>query len=176
MKTFINSCMYMKKVELKNSFAKILVVVLVIFSYQLSAQHLERQNVGSAGTSTISDGTVFRQTVGQPYSTNTSYTDDVQYRPGFQQPVLKVNLIHTSIDMNVFPNPTASTVTMQSTKTLKNVLLTISDVSGKIVLEQRMDEFLTFSFNCSDWGNGVYLIALADGQNNSYSSKLIVMK
>ncbi|MFY9310498.1 MAG: T9SS type A sorting domain-containing protein [Bacteroidia bacterium] len=140
------------------------------------AQSLQRQSIGSGGNYMFSDGALIQQTVGQPYSTQTLYEDNIAYRPGFQQPIFKVNLIRSNISMDVFPNPATSWVTLKSSKTLLNVKLQVFDITGKLIVDQRMDEFKSYTINCQEWGNGMYVIALADDAKNSYSSKLIILK
>src|ERR1700751_3041162 len=90
----------------------LIVSMIIIFSAKSNSQTLQRQSIGCAGTFTNTGGIVIQQTVGQPYSTTTSYTDNVIYRPGFQQPVLKINVIHSTISLNLFPNPATNYVTI----------------------------------------------------------------
>lgn len=124
----------------------------------------------------FTDGTLIQQTVGQPYSTTTRYEDNITYRPGFQQPIFKVNLIHSTINMDVYPNPATNWVTLNSSKTLLNVHIQVVDITGKLIVEEKLDEFKTYTINCQEWGNGMYVISLADDTNNSYSSKLVILK
>lgn len=152
------------------------VILMVVYATENKAQTLQRQCVGSGGTYMFTEGTLIQQTVGQPYATNTNYTDDITYRPGFQQPLFKINLIRTTINLDVFPNPATNWVTMKSTKTLTNVTLHVVDITGKLLIDEHMDEFNTYTFNCEEWKNGIYVISLVDVQNNNYSSRLIILK
>lgn len=146
-----------------------------IFS-NTQAQSLQRQVVGSAGSYMYSEGTLVQQTVGQPYSTTTRHEENMSYRPGFQQPIFKVNLIRSTINLDVFPNPATNWVILQSTKTLSNVKIQVVDIAGKVIVNQQIDEFKSYTINCEEWLNGIYVISLSDGSNNSYSSKLIILK
>ena len=108
-----------KKYKIQIAFTLVCIVVFLHISY---SQSLQRQSIGSAGGSIYSNGTLIQQTVGQPYSTNTSYDNGIIYRPGFQQPVFKLDLIKTSINMDVYPNPATNWVTLKSSKLLKNAI------------------------------------------------------
>ncbi|MGB3946981.1 MAG: T9SS type A sorting domain-containing protein [Bacteroidia bacterium] len=154
-----------------------LTVFCVLVFFNLShAQSLQRQSIGSGGGASFSDGVLVQQTVGQPYSTNTSYDNGIDYRPGFQQPVFKVSLIKTSINMDVFPNPATSWVTLKSSKTLTNAFFQVVDLNGRLVFKENFNEFNSYTLKCDDWSNGTYLLSLTDQSGNSYSSKLIILK
>jgi hypothetical protein len=146
------------------------------FGHVLYAQSLQRQSIGSAGGAVYSDGVLIQQTVGQPYSTNTYYDNGISYRPGFQQPVFKVDLIKTSINMDVFPNPATSWVTLKSSKALTNAVFQVVDLNGKLIFKENFNEFTTYTLKCDDWSNGTYVLSLTDQSGNSYSSKLIILK
>lgn len=156
--------------------ASILVICILYLPHTAYAQSLQRQGIGSAGNYMFSDGALIQQTVGQPYSTQTSYEDNITYRPGFQQPIFKVNLIRSNISMDVFPNPATNWVTLKSSKTLLNARIQVFDIAGKLLVDQHIDEFKSYTLNCQEWGNGIYVITLADDAKNSYSSKLIILK
>ena len=152
-------------------------VVCITGLYNLGiAQSIQRQCIGSGGNYMFTNGTLIQQTVGQPYTTLNRYEDNITYRPGFQQPVFKVKLIRTNIKMDVYPNPATNWVTLKSTKTLMNVQIQLVEITGKIIVNQSIEEFQTHTINCEEWGNGMYIISLADNANNSYSSKLVILK
>lgn len=148
------------------------------------AQTLKRQCIASTGNSSsmlpspIGEGlgVRFQQTIGQPYGTTSYYSDKTRYNPGFQQPVFSVEIIKSSINATVFPNPTSNQVTIETTLVLENVIIQIIELSGKLVLNEKINEFKSYTINCADWSNGVYLITLSDSKNNLYSSKLIISK
>lgn len=151
-------------------------MVLLVLCSPLTGQTLQRQCIGSGGNCIVSNGLLIQQTVGQPYSTGTSYSDGVSYRPGFQQPIIKVDLIKSNIKLDVFPNPAANWVTIKSSKTLTDAQIRIVEMSGKLLVEEKIAEFKTYSFNCESWINGTYIISLFDTKGNSYSAKLIILK
>ena len=149
---------------------------LVILSISAHSQTLQRESIASGGDYIINQGTLIQQTIGQPYGTQTSYGNQITYRPGFQQPIFKLELIHSTISLKVFPNPASSSVTIQSSTTLADVLIQINDMSGKILISQQISEFNSYSLNCENWANGLYTISVSDAKNNQYSSKLIISR
>lgn len=164
----------LQNVRLLKQYVLFLSLTVFILSYS-EAQTLQRQCIGSGGTYMLDNGLIIQQTVGQPYATNTSYSDGITYRPGFQQPIFKIKLIHSTISLNVFPNPATSWVTLQCENILKDVIIRVVDITGKLLIEEKIAEFKIYSFNCDEWVNGTYLITASDSQHNSYSSKLIIL-
>jgi hypothetical protein len=138
------------------------------------AQSLQRETISSTGTSVTSEGSVIRQTIGQPYNTGTNYNNSISFRPGFQQPVFKMELISSDLDLLVFPNPAVYFVTIKSPVPLVNVLLTVTDASGKLLLSEKIPELLSHQVNCEAWSNGVYFFNITDDKARSYSAKLII--
>lgn len=154
----------------------LLVLALVFFNTLSKSQTLQRQSIASGGTYMLNDGTLIQQTVGQSYATDPLYNNEITYRPGFQQPVFKIKLIQSAISLNVFPNPASRLVTIQSVETLADVLIQVADMTGKLLIHEKISEFKTYSFNCDQWANGFYMIAVSDGKKRQYSSKLIILK
>lgn len=154
------------------------VILISHISYLTSsfAQTLKRQCIASTGNCILENGTTVQQTIGQPYGTTSFYTNKTRYNPGFQQPVFSVETIKSSINATVFPNPASNQITIETNLTLENVIIQIIELSGKLVLNEKINEFKSYTINCADWSNGVYLITLSDSKNNLYSSKLIISK
>lgn len=159
--------------KLQNPF---IVFVLFAFINQSKAQTLQRQSIGSCGTYMLAEGTLIQQTVGQPYATTTNYNNGITFRPGFQQPVFSVSLIISSINLTVFPNPATELVTIRSEDILEDANILVMDISGKLLINQQINEFRTFSFNCENWANGVYMISVSDAKLHKYSGKLVISK
>lgn len=153
-----------------------IILLLFIFHSKGNTQTLKRECVASAGSSIITNGTAIQQTIGQSYGTTSFYTNKTRYNPGFQQPVFSVETIKSSINATVFPNPSSSQITIETNLTLENVIIQIIELSGKLVLNEKLNEFKSYTINCADWSNGVYLITLSDSKNNLYPSKLIISK
>lgn len=169
-------CINMKVATKYKTQIALIAFCVVSFFNVAYAQSLQRQSIGSLGGSAYTDGMLIQHTVGQPYSTNTYYDNGIAYRPGFQQPVFKLSLIKASINMDVFPNPATSWVTLRSSKTLKSALFQVVDLNGKLVFKESFNEFTTYTLKCDDWSNGTYVLSLTDQSGNYYSSKLIILK
>lgn len=152
------------------------VFFLFVFFSKGNTQTLKRQGIASAGNCMLENGTTVQQTIGQPYGTTSNYSNRTRYNPGFQQPVFSLTPITHLINATVFPNPASQQITIETNLTLENVIVQIIDMSGKLVLNEKINEFKSYTINCVDWSNGVYLITLSDSKNNLYSSKLIISK
>lgn len=150
--------------------------ILFIFFSKGDAQTLKRQCIASTGSYVSENGTTLQQTIGQPYGTTSYYSNTTRFNPGFLQPVFRIETIKSSINAKIFPNPTANQVTIETTIILENVVIQIVDITGKILLNQKIAEFKTYTIDCSNWSNGAYVISLADSKNSLYSSKLIITR
>jgi len=154
-------------------------VVLFFVTLQSEAQTIKRQSIGSYGSSTLSEGVLIRQTIGQPYFTAGYYGDEMGIRPGFQQPPnFSLVLINSTFNfsLDVYPNPAAYSVTIESSDVINNALLQVVDMNGKQILNEKVAELKSYLINCELWSSGFYFITLYDEQQNKYSSKLIITK
>ena len=142
------------------------------------AQAIRRQSIGGYGSAMV-DGVLIQQTAGQPYATTTFYSTEISIRPGFQQPSkYALELIHSApnIRLSVYPNPATSSVTIESPEAITNALIQVRDMDGNLLLNENVAELKTYLINSETWQKGFYFINLFDGQNNKYSSKLIISK
>ena len=150
---------------------------------QSNAQSIQRQSIGICGTNMVSDGTLVKQTIGQPYATSTYYNNGIGFRPGFQQPsgasatsIIGKQLAQSFLNVKIFPNPTASLATIESQEPIANALLKVMDSSGRQLIKEQVASMKSHSINCENWPAGLYFISLTDDKNTSYSSKLIITK
>ncbi len=140
--------------------------LLIFLTATVQSQSLQRQCIGSGGS--------FHETIGQPYSTNTYYDSDISFRPGFQQPIFRIDKVaYSTMKVDIFPNPTTYSVTIKLKDTLKYCIFQVMDISGKNIIFQRIDNLKELKLNCSDWSIGIYFISISDGDRNKYLSKLI---
>lgn len=158
---------------------KIFTIIFFVLIINVNAQSLQRQTIASIGAYTLDNGTLIRQTIGQPYGTTSNYSNDIRFNPGFQQPLFRVETIHSTfkfnINISVFPNPATSQVTIKSSNVLKNVILQIISINGQQLMGEKINEFNSYTINCDSWASGVYMITLSS-DNNLYSSKLIISR
>lgn len=171
-----------KKLHLTKTYITqhIVAFVLVASVTSSNAQSIQRQSIGSAGTGVIADGITVTQTVGQPYSTVGYSNDEFSIHPGFQQSnqIMNVVLINSTFNLhlNVYPNPAVYSVNIVSDGVINNASLQVIDISGKLIVNEKIAEMRSYQINCETWQNGVYIITLSDEKNNKYSSKLVINK
>ncbi len=151
-------------------------IILLIFFSKVDAQTIKRQCIASTGSFTTENGTTVQQTIGQSYGTTPYYSNKTRFNPGFQQPAFRIENIKSRIDATVFPNPTSNQLTIETAILLEDVTLQILDISGKLLLNENIKEFKTYSIDCSNWSSGTYLITLSDAKYDLYSSKLIISR
>ena len=156
-------------------------VLLVFIPINNQAQSIKRQCISSYGAIITTDNTAFMQTVGQPYNTGASSGNTTAILQGFQQPVVfNVEAINSgplkNLYLNVFPNPAAYSVTIQSDESIENSLIKVTDLNGKIILSEQVTQLRTYDINCGAWKNGIYIITVSDKDQNISSLKLTINK
>jgi hypothetical protein len=167
---------------------KRLCLAIAIFSLigigQGHAQSIQRQSIGTFGANMVSGGILVKQTVGQPYATNTYYQNGIGFQPGFQQsfvaaspsPVTARQLVQPGLSLKVYPNPAAYSLRIESEEAIGHGVLKVVDNNGRLIVNEKVSELKSHSINCESWANGLYLISVTDERNISYSSKLIISK
>lgn len=73
---------------------------------------------------------------------------------------------------NISPNPSQESFNLNLWTAQKNIVVEVSDVTGKIVYIQSFESLKTTVLNTSDWGKGVYLLKLMN--ESSSATKRIV--
>lgn len=157
---------------------------LCIAITQGNAQSIQRQSIGICGANMVSEGFLVKQTIGQPYATNTYYQNGIGFRPGFQQPsglkaqssLIARDLVQSKLNLKVYPNPATNSVSIQSLDLIDNGMLRVLDSSGRLILKEEISALKNHSIDCGKWPKGLYLITVSDEQNASYSSKLLITK
>ena len=140
------------------------------------SQSIERSSVNSMGSSRSSDGIFIQQSVGQPFQTNSYYSNKIESRPGFIQPThLSVELIQSTfqIDLTAHPNPTTAEVSFAPNENLEDVVLRVMDQYGKMIFTEQVESLKNYNLECYDWSNGTYFIYITDEKGRNYESKLI---
>lgn len=143
------------------------------------AQSVKRQSIGTLGTTHYSEEYTIQQSAGQPFKTNTYYNDSSGYLPGFIQPnVYKASFVSSSslISIDVFPNPASETVSFIAEKNLENLVIDIYDLTGKLILQEKILQLQSYVLDCEQWSSGLYLLSLRDNKGNLYHFKLIKSK
>jgi len=156
-----------------------IVFLLLFVTLQSEAQTIKRQSIANYGSSTFFEGVLIRQTIGQPYFTAGYYGNEMKIRPGFQQPPnFSLELINSTfnLSLNVYPNPAAYSVTIESSDVINDAILQVVDINGKLILKEKVPELRSYLISCEAWPNGFYFVTLYDKHQNKYSSKLIIAK
>jgi len=167
---------YKRKIPLK------ICLWLVFTPLIIQAQSVKRQSISCVGATLLDEGSVVQQTVGQPYNTFAFYENEISVLQGFQQPSLfKVEKItppeyRKNLKVNVYPNPASYVVTIQGEEIIKNVIVRVTDMEGRLIIARHVPEFQVYSLNCETWANGTYIITLNDENRNMTSLKLIINK
>jgi len=158
-----------------------LLVILPFIIQQGTSQSIKRQFIGCYSSGGISDGIFISQTVGQPFFTP-GYSDNlVVFNPGFQQPVshslkTKEQLPGPS-RLGIFPNPAADNFRIETSEVIKNAIVQVTDINGRLIWEEKVPEFGNYQMDCSRWKNGLYFVAVYNvNKQYNYISKVIISK
>lgn len=167
-----------EKLEFKTRlfYTGFIMVLLTSFSF---SQTVIRQSISSYGTTTTGNDHYYAQTIGQSY--NTQSTENINVMQGFIQPVsLKIEKVPQNdaeeLEIKIFPIPSRYSVTLKSSVALKEAVITISNVQGNIMYDQKIQSLEEHVINCSSWATGVYLLRIQDDNNKKSVSKLIISK
>jgi hypothetical protein len=152
---------------------KLLLFLITFLSLKGFTQSIKRETISPTGNSSSNNGTTLLQTVGQPYQTHTQQSENISFRPGFQQSIFKTELISSTINVNLFPNPAVFSFFIECSETLFEVTLSVYDAAGKLVYSEYIKELNKQEVNCKTWANGTYVINLTDKKGNFISTKLI---
>ena len=142
------------------------------------AQSLKRQAISSYGSSGLTENIVVSQTAGQNFHTALG-SIGVTVSQGFQQPVLfSVKEIEDPVFKNlnilVYPNPASHSVTITSEEKIEQSVILVSDINGKYLLSEKVQNLFSHTIYCGSWANGVYLITISDSKRNMKTLRLII--
>ncbi|MCV9387151.1 T9SS type A sorting domain-containing protein [Reichenbachiella ulvae] len=168
-------------VKTKPILGGVVVLFLLLVSSGLQAQSIKRQTISSASASTQTGDLIVRQTVGQPYQTQTSTVDGLHVRPGFEQPNtfnVTYKAISSDFEFNVslYPNPASSQITLASDRGLDYADVRVLDINGHLIYQEAFDGFKGAEISCSEWRQGVYFLIVRNSSNQKHTSKLIITK
>lgn len=124
--------------------------------------HAQQGNVAAGGDATGVGGSV-SYSVGQVNYTQVNGSGNSVLQ-GVQQPyeISVINGINESgidLNLNVYPNPTASILKLSTSHSEKNLSCKLMDVSGKIISQQLITEELT-QFAMDKLPNGIYTLSV----------------
>jgi len=155
-------------------------IALVCFTTSFFAQNIQRSSLGSSGdTSEISVGEnnyYVSQSVGQNSVIGTFSSNNQTIRQGYQQPPIKVKInanLSNSLNVNVYPNPIDTYVTILFNEQLKTeVNIVMYDITGKVVYNKYQEPTSSFNIDMSFLSSGIYLINIT-AENKKFIAQLI---
>jgi hypothetical protein len=156
----------------------IIVTILLLSSEIIFSQAIARQSINAIGGSHQLSRTHVEQSIGQPYQTQVSGNNSVALQPGFIQP--RTFFVeydsNRSIAVTISPNPASEGFSIRTDDQVTNASLIITDITGKIVQNEVIDDFRIHDVNCSTWQNGTYIITLVSDDGRKNNSRLIISK
>lgn len=157
-----------------------LLAFLFLIVQQSKTQGLKRQCIGSYGSGGISGLTYFGQTIGQPFFTSAYSENNIGLTPGFQQPIAYRMKTTEKLSINarpgIFPNPAAGIFALEISEVIKNAIVQVIDVNGKLIWKEKVPELRIYQINCSQWADGIYFVSVNNGKEYNYMSKVIISK
>lgn len=151
---------------------KLFLSFFVIITFNSFGQSIQRQTVSSLGAGNNISGYVITQTIGQSYQTQTSQSENISLRPGFQQSIFTAEIISASIGANIFPNPATYSFIIELTALMENATLSVFDVSGKLIYSENILRLKKHEIMCGAWANGSYVVKVTDQKGNLISAKV----
>jgi hypothetical protein len=79
----------------------------------------------------------------------------------------------SAVTLEIYPNPSNGEVTVNTTKVLNNATLKLTDLSGRVLVQQNNLNGTQFKTNISSQKNGVYILEINQGD---YLSRVKVVK
>jgi hypothetical protein len=137
-------------------FVKVFLLLLIFCaSASVQAQKIIRSSMGSFGNSTTEGGNAFRQTVGQPSSTNVLSEDNIVLRQGFQQPLsgkAKMKAIK-ECTLYIGPNPATDMVNISVKESMDSREITVYNMMGELIFKTSTNS-AEYQLNVSNYSNG----------------------
>jgi hypothetical protein len=148
--------------------------LFLLFCSSFYGQVLHHQMISSQGKSSVlSNGIRVKQTIGQQSVSGNSKGDYI-VQQGFQQnrwtKILAETQLKSDLTVITYPNPFVADVNFEFSKPItKEVLVTIFDISGRLVFQRNQtvkDRLLTIDL--SMLSGSVYLVRLTNNEVNYY--------
>ena len=163
----------------KLSFFYLTVILILVFSFKLNAQGIKRSTICSFGSSSVINGQILRQSVGQPSNTTTSSVPNLTLRQGFQQPLNNSGQSKAVSECNisVYPNPSKADKISFLTDSLPDSKLKISVFNTHGATVYSFNSLVTQnSMDLSFLAPGLYTVFAKNSNAKTCSTKLIIVK
>jgi hypothetical protein len=150
----------------------------MIVGFSLSAQSIERQVIGSAGTVFNAGGYEMSFTVGE--TKVSSYNSGGHWlTEGFQQGELSVNTgikdnaVYEELGVTVYPNPFTEHFTLELTdENIKDYDVAVYDMIGKVVNVDKMNKGNKVEVHLKGASTGIYFVRISKGNTRGRTIKL----
>jgi len=87
------------------------------------------------------------------------------------QKTTSVNSLADNIGLSIYPNPVIDKLTLTIKDTQPNINVTLTDITGKVLLQQRLSSAYN-ELNVSRYTQGIYYLILRDDKGNRWAEKL----
>lgn len=155
----------------------VFIIILWCLGTQLFAQKIVRSSLSSFGNVVNDNGTVFRQTIGQPSSTSVFSNDNTSLRQGFQQPVISSRSLSSKekeCTLYLSPNPASTIVNVKFGEEIGENKISVFDVMGKLYFTVNIISS-NYEMDISKMPKGVYLINVVSKSGYHCNQKLVVI-
>lgn len=148
------------------------IIMLTLFPFFGQAQEIISTDGSQYGNGNIN----FTYTIGEPCVQTYTNTNN-QLSEGFQQPyyltiVNASDVTNQSQAITIYPNPTADKIVLQFANINKNTFVKMSDETGKIIIENKIQNSIT-EINMQAYATGIYYLQVFENQQLIASKKII---
>jgi hypothetical protein len=155
----------------------IYVVIILSAMADCSAQKIIRSSLSSFGNAVQEDGSLFRQTIGQPSSTTVFVNENTFLQQGFQQPVIDLNSnssIEKECTIYLSPNPATDIVRVKFSEEIGANQISIFDMMGKIHFSLSTDNPY-YEIDVSKLAKGIYMVNVESKSGYHCNQKLVII-
>jgi len=157
---------------------KLIILILSIVCYQLSAQQISKESIDSGGGTIITGEFNVIHTVGEVVVAEKS-VGNIRVSEGFINDKM---MITTAIDyfpilegITIYPNPTSDIININFRKQRSYKLL-LTDEKGILIKEYYGENISVKSINLSHLNSGIYFLTIISTNENSFQSYKVIRK
>ena len=148
----------------KSTRSRLLIPLLVLLPFVLSAQDFKQYIFSSQGNYAESSTMSISWTIGDNFIETLS-TGDGSITQGFQQPFLKlVEVKHPELlafDAQIFPNPTYGKLSVSIKNNEATYNMEVFDIQGRMLLERKSSDPLS-EIDLTPYATGTYFLRITD--------------
>lgn len=155
-----------------------ILILVIFFSTQVSAQTIKRQTFASLGISkTLNSGVFVSQSVGQSSVIGLMLNPNIMVQQGYQQSRISAptNVVaNQTIKVTTFPNPFINEINLKFSKSISESLtIMVADLYGKLLFRKIFSNpELGVSFQLDNLSPQSYILSIT-GATLNYSTKIV---